>query len=187
MRRQGAKNRHSNARTLTETRTRELSGQKSAQKRPIWRRIGNVWFARTEWWSHQGSNLGPNDYSLALTVLFQLLSCKLGRLVWPADLVQMNGLGSALWFSRYSMMALLSSATLLKAPRRIRFRVISAKNRSTMLRQEAVVIAGYMGEDDAFEDALASFAMVYAARTQEDFDWMVKAAARGTPKPAKRR
>jgi hypothetical protein len=56
-----------------------------------------------------------------------------------------------------------------------------------MLRQEAVVIAGYMGEDDAFEDALASFAMVYAARTQEDFDWMVKAAARGTPKPAKRR
>jgi hypothetical protein len=24
--------------------------------------------------------------------------------IWPADLVQMNGLGSALWFSRYSMM-----------------------------------------------------------------------------------
>jgi len=37
------------------------------------------------------------------------------------------------------MMALLSSATLLKAPRRIRFRVISAKNRSTMLSQEAEV------------------------------------------------
>src|SRR4029077_20228410 len=53
MRRQGAKNRHSNARTLTETRTRELSGQKSAQKRPIWRRIGNVRFAETGWWCAQ--------------------------------------------------------------------------------------------------------------------------------------
>src|SRR6202008_285300 len=59
--------------------------------------------------------------------------------IWPADLVQMNGLGSALWFSRYSMIALLSSATLLKMPRRIRFRVISAKNRSTMLSQDAEV------------------------------------------------
>ena len=37
------------------------------------------------------------------------------------------------------MMALLSSATLLKAPRRMRFRVISAKKRSTMLSQEAEV------------------------------------------------
>jgi hypothetical protein len=37
------------------------------------------------------------------------------------------------------MMALLSSATLLKTPRRMRFRVISAKNRSTMLIQEAEV------------------------------------------------
>jgi hypothetical protein len=53
MRRQGAKNRHSNARTLTETRTRELSGQKSAQKRPIWRRIGNARFAETGWWCAQ--------------------------------------------------------------------------------------------------------------------------------------
>src|SRR5262250_2943672 len=37
------------------------------------------------------------------------------------------------------MMALLSSATLLKAPRRMRFRVISAKKRSTMLSQDAEV------------------------------------------------
>jgi DNA-binding transcriptional LysR family regulator len=29
------------------------------KQQPIWRRIGNVWFARTGWWSHQGSNLGP--------------------------------------------------------------------------------------------------------------------------------
>src|SRR5215470_2437262 len=57
----------------------------------------------------------------------------------PADLVQMKGFGLALWFSRYSMMALLSSAVLLKAPRRMRFRVISAKNLSTMLSQEAEV------------------------------------------------
>ena len=53
MRRQGAKNRHSNARTLTETRIREWSGRKSAQKRPIWRRTGNARFAETGWWCAQ--------------------------------------------------------------------------------------------------------------------------------------
>src|SRR6516165_7110806 len=36
-------------------------------------------------------------------------------------------------------MACLSSATLWKAPRRMRFRVISAKKRSTMLSQEVEV------------------------------------------------
>jgi len=36
-------------------------GQKSAQKRPIGRRIGIARFAETGWWSHQGSNLGPDD------------------------------------------------------------------------------------------------------------------------------
>src|ERR1700751_1779181 len=51
----------------------------------------------------------------------------------------MKGFGSALWFSRYSEMALLSSATLLKVPPRMRFRVISAKKRSTMLCQDAEV------------------------------------------------
>ena len=40
---------------------------------------------------------------------------------------------------------------------------------------DPAVIAGYMGEDDAFDDALSSFAMVYAARTQEDYDLLVKA------------
>jgi hypothetical protein len=43
------------------------------------------------------------------------------------------------------------------------------------------VIAGYMGEDDSFDDALASFAMVYAARTKEDYDSMTR---RGTKKLA---
>src|SRR6516164_3922720 len=51
----------------------------------------------------------------------------------------MKGLGSALWFSRYSMIASLSWVTLLKASRRMRFRVISAKKRSTMLSQDAEV------------------------------------------------
>jgi uncharacterized protein (DUF2252 family) len=40
---------------------------------------------------------------------------------------------------------------------------------------DPAVIAGYIGEDDAFDDALASFAMVYATRTQQDYDWLVKA------------
>jgi hypothetical protein len=42
-----------------------------------------------------------------------------GRLfsrIWLADLVQTNSLGSALWFSRYCMIAPFNLATLLKAP-----------------------------------------------------------------------
>jgi site-specific DNA recombinase len=50
MQRQGAKNRHQNARAPTETKIRELSGRKSPQKRPIWRPTGNVRFAETGWW-----------------------------------------------------------------------------------------------------------------------------------------
>jgi hypothetical protein len=38
-----------------------LSGRKTQQKRPIRRPIGNVRFAETGWWAHQGSNLGPDD------------------------------------------------------------------------------------------------------------------------------
>src|SRR5258705_3674891 len=47
MQRQGAKNHHQTTPTLAETQIREISGRKSPQKRPIWRRIGNAWFART--------------------------------------------------------------------------------------------------------------------------------------------
>src|SRR5258706_10238661 len=61
MQRRSAKNRHSNARTPAETKMRELSGRKSPQKRAIRRRAGNARFAETEWWAHQGSNLGPAD------------------------------------------------------------------------------------------------------------------------------
>src|SRR5258705_3489921 len=46
MQRRSARNRHSSARTPAETKIREMRGRKSAQKRPIWRRAGNVW-ART--------------------------------------------------------------------------------------------------------------------------------------------
>src|ERR1700732_856960 len=50
MQRQGAKSRHQNARTPTETRIRELSRRKCPQKRPIGRRAGNARFAETGWW-----------------------------------------------------------------------------------------------------------------------------------------
>jgi len=37
------------------------------------------------------------------------------------------------------------------------------------------VIAGYMGKNGAMDDAVASFAMAYAARTKQDYDLLVKA------------
>jgi uncharacterized protein (DUF2252 family) len=40
---------------------------------------------------------------------------------------------------------------------------------------DPAVLAGYMGKNDAMDDALASFAMAYAARTQSDYDRLVKA------------
>jgi uncharacterized protein (DUF2252 family) len=40
---------------------------------------------------------------------------------------------------------------------------------------DAAVLAGYMGKSGAFDDALASFAMEYAVRTQLDYDRLVKA------------
>src|SRR5258706_239086 len=47
MQRRSAKNRHSNGRTPAETKIRESSGRKSAQKGPIHRRDGNARFAET--------------------------------------------------------------------------------------------------------------------------------------------
>ena len=35
------------------------------------------------------------------------------------------------------------------------------------------MIAGYLGKGDAFDSALSSFAMAYAARTHEDYNWLV--------------
>src|SRR5207237_9500552 len=39
---------------------------------------------------------------------------------------------------------------------------------------DAAVLAGYMGKSGAFDDALASFAMAYAVRTQKDYDQLAK-------------
>jgi uncharacterized protein (DUF2252 family) len=39
---------------------------------------------------------------------------------------------------------------------------------------DSAVLAGYMGKSEAFDDALASFAMAYAARTQSDYDKLAK-------------
>ena len=61
MRRQDAKIATKMREPPAETKIRELSDRKSPQKGPIWRRIGNVRFAETGWWAHQGSNLGPDD------------------------------------------------------------------------------------------------------------------------------
>jgi uncharacterized protein (DUF2252 family) len=40
---------------------------------------------------------------------------------------------------------------------------------------DPAVLAGYMGKRDVFDDALASFAMAYAIRTQKDYDQLLKA------------
>jgi hypothetical protein len=43
------------------------------------------------------------------------------------------------------------------------------------------ILAGYMGKSGAFDDALASFAMAYADRTQKDYD-RLSAAKHGVVK-----
>jgi hypothetical protein len=45
---------------------------------------------------------------------------------------------------------------------------------------DAAILTGYMGKRGVFDDALASFAMAYAARTQSDYDMLAK-AKRGPP------
>jgi hypothetical protein len=40
---------------------------------------------------------------------------------------------------------------------------------------DPAVLAGYMGKRDVLDDALASFAMAYAERTQDDYKQLVKA------------
>jgi uncharacterized protein (DUF2252 family) len=47
---------------------------------------------------------------------------------------------------------------------------------------DPAVLAGYMGKSKAFDDALASFAMEYAARTQKDYDRLVTAKGGGKAK-----
>jgi uncharacterized protein (DUF2252 family) len=47
--------------------------------------------------------------------------------------------------------------------------------RSHARSADPAVLAGYMGKSDAFDSALASFAMAYAARTRDDHAQLVKA------------
>jgi uncharacterized protein (DUF2252 family) len=43
---------------------------------------------------------------------------------------------------------------------------------------DSAMIAGYMGKNDAMDDALASFAMAYAMRTKQDYELLAKAKER---------
>jgi len=45
---------------------------------------------------------------------------------------------------------------------------------------DPAVLAGYMGKTDVMDDALASFALAYAERTQRDYDRLVKAKGPAT-------
>jgi hypothetical protein len=49
---------------------------------------------------------------------------------------------------------------------------------------DPALIAGYIGKSDAFDDALASFAMAYATHTRQDYDLLTK--AKGKQLAAKR-
>jgi len=64
-----------------------------------------------------------------------------------------------------------------------------ARTRPCALSDPAV-LAGYMGKSDALDSALASFAMAYAVRTQDDHAQLVKAQGGATDRDkggAKRR
>ena len=45
---------------------------------------------------------------------------------------------------------------------------------------DPAVLAGYMGKSGAFDDALASFAMAYADRTQKDYNQLAKSTRNAT-------
>jgi len=51
---------------------------------------------------------------------------------------------------------------------------------------DPAILAGYMGKNGVLDDALASFAMAYAARTQSDYDRLLK-AKRPAPKAGRQR
>jgi len=54
--------------------------------------------------------------------------------------------------------------------------------RSHARSADPTIISGYLGKSEAMDDALASFAMAYAERTQSDYDRLVK--AKGSKKKA---
>ena len=51
---------------------------------------------------------------------------------------------------------------------------IYADARAHARSADPAVLPGYMGKSRAFDDALASFAMAYADRTQRDYDQLAK-------------
>src|SRR5262249_23074483 len=53
-------------------------------------------------------------------------------------------------------------------------RQLRAPMRAHARSADPAVLAGYMGKSSAFDDALASFAMAYAVRTQKDYDQLAK-------------
>jgi len=52
--------------------------------------------------------------------------------------------------------------------------------RSHARSADPTIISGYVGKSEAMDDALASFAMAYAERTQSDYDRLVKAKGKKT-------
>ena len=50
---------------------------------------------------------------------------------------------------------------------------------------DPAVLSGYMGKGDVFDDALASFAMAYAVRTQTDYDQLLKSHRESQPNAAR--
>jgi hypothetical protein len=46
---------------------------------------------------------------------------------------------------------------------------------------DPALLAGYMGKSQAFDDALASFAMAYAGRTRSDYDQLARAKQKRSP------
>src|SRR6185295_15941064 len=87
-----------------------------------------------------GTCCPPEVYSLVLHPAFAMASAFLARWCFArmdlALAVHLKGFG--FWFrcSIHSSIAVLSSMTSLKVPRRMRWRVISAKSRSTRLSQQ---------------------------------------------------
>ena len=53
--RQGVQDRRRTACPPTETKILDIGSWKSPQKRPVWRRAENLWFATTGWWRIQST------------------------------------------------------------------------------------------------------------------------------------
>jgi hypothetical protein len=59
-----------------------------------------------------------------------------------------------------------------------------ARSRAHARSADPAVLAGYMGKSSVFDDALASFAVAYADRTQSDYERLAKSKSGTTKKLA---